>query len=131
MYDRRTWIAALVVMLLAGAGCVASIGNRSVPKQTPSGTEGNYRIETVPLASGGWDLLKYRPDTGEAWYSRGETWVPIVDLEEVPRSSYVFEPAPDGDRGWSVIRLDTRSGRTWITNNSTWVEVQEPPDESL
>jgi hypothetical protein len=116
-------IIALVVLL--ASGCAASIGNRYADGKSKVEPVG-YRIETVKLEAGGWGLLKYRSDTGEAWYSTGDVWVPIVDQEPIPKSRYVFKPAPNGGRGWSVIRLDTQTGRTWITRNSVWVEVEDP-----
>jgi hypothetical protein len=124
---RVVLIASLLLVLVA---CVAAVGNRSAPKQESASTadeSGDYRIEVVPLGDGRPHMLKYRPDTGRAWYYSGEgAWVAIEDSEPVHRSHYVFEPSID-EQGWSVVRLDTRSGRTWITRDSIWVEVQDEP----
>ena len=123
--------AALVAAVLVTSGCVAAIGNRAAAVPKVVELEGRYRIETIRLDNGSWALLKYRPDTGEAWYTRAadnDVWIPIVDEDWVEDSHYVFEPRTTGGSGWSVIRLDTHTGRTWITRNSVWVEVGEPEE---
>ena len=89
-------IALIASLLLVLVACVASVGNRSAPKQEPSSKtdeSGAYRIEVVPLSDESSHMLKYRPDTGQAWYFTGDgTWVAIEDDEPVLRSHYVFEP---------------------------------------
>ena len=138
MIRRASILAVTVIVSLTFAGCIASIGNRSAPsKKTadvqPHQVQGSYRIETVELENGQWALLKYRADTGEAWYSKApdnRVWIPILDADPVPSSAYVFRPEATGGWDWSVIRLDFRNGRTWITRDSVWVEVEEPSEDS-
>jgi hypothetical protein len=111
--------------ILAGAGCIAALGNREVhsPPAIEPGEPG-YRVETVRLERG-LDLLRFRPDTGQAWYSSGDRWKPIVDAEEVPRSEYAFEPMVYAPNAWSVVRIDTRTGRSWVAKDSNWVEIDD------
>jgi hypothetical protein len=111
--------------ILVGAGCIAAVGNRAV-ESTPQIEPGEpgYRIEIVRLERG-WDLLRFRPDTGQAWRSSGDRWIPIADTEEVPRSDYAFEPMVQGPNAWSVVRLDTRTGRSWVARDLLWVEIDD------
>jgi hypothetical protein len=77
-------------------------------------------------AGNGAELLRFRPDTGEAWMTKNLTWQKIAEADNLPPGDYDVQmvglPAVNGA---DVTRLDRASGRSWIMRNMKWVEVAE------
>jgi hypothetical protein len=95
-------------------------------QERPAGTKTpNYQMILVSTGKG-WQLLRYKPATGETWSIQDMAWRKILDTEKLPAGDYHVQMVGlTAAETWEATRIERGSGRSWIVRDSKWVEIKE------
>jgi hypothetical protein len=86
-------------------------------------TAGSFRL--IMAGSGkGWQAIRYRQTTGEAWLIDKGNWVHMNEADKIPAGDYEVQLLLM-EAEWVAMRIDKATGRSWNLIQGKWVETTE------
>jgi hypothetical protein len=142
MRNRIAWIVLFLLLCMAPVGLFlgAQLWPTAHARQASSKPQPDRKTYEL-RGTGGVDLIRFKPRTGEAWI-KGiwiDQWVKIKEPRRLPAGNYDIITniitIAENHGGGAAYRIDQATGTTWqldpgkdITKKPKWVEIKEPKE---